>query len=255
MRKNQNDFSPQFFSKGEENMRLDKFLGELNIGTRSEVKKYIKKSQVTVNGKIEKDPGKNISETTDEIAFKGDALTYEKFVYYLLHKPKGVISATEDKEKTVIDLLKEKDFRKDIFPVGRLDKDTEGLLLLTNDGKLAHDLLSPKKHVDKMYFAKIRGIVTEKEVEKFSHEMTLQNGDVVKPSELKILKTDEKAQTSDITLVIREGKFHQVKRMFHAVGMEVTYLKRLSMGSLTLGDLPYGMYRPLNLEEVSFLKN
>lgn len=236
-------------------MRLDKFLGELNIGTRSEVKKYIKKSQVTVNGKIEKDPGKNISETTDEIAFKGDALTYEKFVYYLLHKPKGVISATEDKEKTVIDLLKEKDFRKDIFPVGRLDKDTEGLLLLTNDGKLAHDLLSPKKHVDKMYFAKIRGIVTEKEVEKFSHEMTLQNGDVVKPSELKILKTDEKAQTSDITLVIREGKFHQVKRMFHAVGMEVTYLKRLSMGSLTLGDLPYGMYRPLNLEEVSFLKN
>lgn len=255
MRKNQNDFSPQFFSKGEENMRLDKFLGELNIGTRSEVKKYIKKSQVTVNGKIEKDPGKNISETTDEIAFKGDTLTYEKFVYYLLHKPKGVISATEDKEKTVIDLLKEKDFRKDIFPVGRLDKDTEGLLLLTNDGKLAHDLLSPKKHVDKMYFAKIRGIVTEKEVEKFSHEMTLQNGDVVKPSELKILKTDEKAQTSDITLVIREGKFHQVKRMFHAVGMEVTYLKRLSMGSLTLGDLPYGMYRPLTLEEVSFLKN
>lgn len=236
-------------------MRLDKFLGELNIGTRSEVKKYIKKSQVTVNGKIEKDPGKNISETTDEIAFKGDALTYEKFVYYLLHKPKGVISATEDKEKTVIDLLKEKDFRKDIFPVGRLDKDTEGLLLLTNDGKLAHDLLSPKKHVDKMYFAKIRGIVTEKEVEKFSHEMTLQNGDVVKPSELKILKTDEKARTSDITLVIREGKFHQVKRMFHAVGMEVTYLKRLSMGSLTLGDLPYGTYRPLTLEEVSLLKN
>ena len=236
-------------------MRLDKFLGELNIGTRSEVKKYIKKSQVTVNGKIEKDPGKNISETTDEIAFKGDALTYEKFVYYLLHKPKGVISATEDKEKTVIDLLKEKDFRKDIFPVGRLDKDTEGLLLLTNDGKLAHDLLSPKKHVDKMYFAKIRGIVTEKEVEKFSHEMTLQNGDVVKPSELKILKTDEKAQTSDITLVIREGKFHQVKRMFHAVGMEVTYLKRLSVGNLTLGDLPYGTYRPLTIEEVSLLKN
>lgn len=234
-------------------MRLDKFLATAGVGTRSSVRKIIKKGAVTVNGQIEKDPGKNISEIADIISCQGEILQYEKYVYYLLHKPKGVISATEDREKTVVDLLAPEDYRKDIFPVGRLDKDTEGLLLLTNNGPLAHELLSPKKHVAKTYFAKIKGIVTEKEVDFFKAGFSLNEQEKVQPSELTILKTDEKKQTSEITLVIHEGKFHQVKRMFIKVGMEVTYLKRLSMGPLTLGELSYGTYRRLTAAEIDSL--
>lgn len=234
-------------------MRLDKFLAETGVGTRSVVKKIIKKGEITVNGEIEKDSGKNIDETKDVVTYQGEILQYEKFVYYLLHKPKGVISATEDRKKTVVDLLAPEDFRKDIFPVGRLDKDTEGLLLLTNNGPLAHDLLSPKKHVAKTYFAKIKGLVTDQEVALFKEGFFLNDTEKVQPSELKILKVNAEKQTSEITLVLHEGKFHQVKRMFLKVGMEVTYLKRLTMGPLDLGDLPYGKYRKLTPTEVEGL--
>ncbi|WP_071130334.1 pseudouridine synthase [Enterococcus timonensis] len=236
-------------------MRLDRFLTETKVGSRSEVKKFIKKGQVTVNGQVEKNIGAQIDENNAQVEFQGEKLHYEKFVYYLLHKPQGVVSATKDAQKTVLDLLLEKDQRGDIFPVGRLDKDTEGLLLLTNDGKLAHDLLSPKKHVEKEYFAKINGLVTEETIAFFAGGMTLKEDENISPSQLKIVAVDQKVQTSEILLIIHEGKFHQVKRMFHKVGMEVTYLKRVRMGTLTLGQLAQGQYRVLSEKEMEPLKN
>lgn len=182
-------------------------------------------------------------------------MIYQKFYYYLLHKPQGVVSATEDaRDQTVIDLLKEEDYRTDLFPVGRLDKDTEGLLLLTNDGQLAHRLLSPKKHVDKEYFAEIEGLVTEEDVQIFASGFALTNDEQVKPSKLLIDEINEANQTSKIRLVIQEGKFHQVKRMFEAVDKRVVYLKRLRMGSLVLDEqLPLGAYRPLTETELQEL--
>ena len=169
----------------------------------------------------------------------------------MLHKPAGVISATTDaKDKTVIDLIESKK-RKDLFPVGRLDKDTEGLLLITNDGELAHRLLSPKKHVDKVYFAKVKGVVTEEDQRIFAEGVSLGKGEMAKPSRLEILVSDE---ISEIRLTIQEGKFHQVKRMFLSVGKEVIYLKRLSMGTLQLDEnLALGEYRPLTEEELKQL--
>lgn len=232
-------------------IRLDKYLADMSIGTRQEVKKYIRQGRVKINEDIIKKPEYKIREDEDEVTLDGAPVAYETFEYYMLNKPAGVISATEDKrDKTVLDLIKEKK-RKDLFPVGRLDKDTEGLLLITNDGALAHRLLSPKKHVDKCYYAEISGGVTEDDVRVFKERInigTQEEPEWTMPAELKIL---EKGTVSRIRLTIREGKFHQVKRMFLAVGKEVVYLKRERMGALVLDEeLAPGEYRKLTDSEL-----
>ena len=232
-------------------IRLDKYLADMSIGTRQEVKKYIRQGRVKINEDVIKKPEYKIREDEDKVMFDGAPVAYETFEYYMLNKPAGVISATEDKrDKTVLDLIKEKK-RKDLFPVGRLDKDTEGLLLITNDGALAHRLLSPKKHVDKCYYAKISGGVTEDDVRVFKERInigTQEEPEWTMPAELKIL---EKGTVSRIRLTIREGKFHQVKRMFLAVGKEVVYLKRERMGAFVLDEtLAPGEYRKLTDSEL-----
>lgn len=232
-------------------IRLDKYLAEMGAGTRSEVKKYIRQGSVTVDGVPVKKPEEKVNELTQIVCVNGKQIGYEKFEYYMLNKPKGVVSATTDpKDQTVVDLIESRK-RKDLFPVGRLDKDTEGLLLITNDGELAHRLLAPKKHVDKVYYAKIDGTVTEETVARFREGLDIGSGEFAKPSSLTIVKS---GLISEIELTIQEGKFHQVKRMFHAVGMEVLELKRLSMGSLVLDPaLKPGEYRRLKEEEVEKL--
>ena len=234
-------------------MRLDKFLCETGFGTRSQVKEMLKKGQVTVNGVAAKKPEQKIDEHKDQITCQGKTASYEKYVYYMLHKPAGVVSATEDKrEKTVLDLLKSEDRRDGIFPVGRLDKDTEGFLLLTDDGDLAHRLLSPRKHVDKTYYAKIAGSVTEAHIERFREGLDIGDEKKTLPAMLEILASEP--ETSEIWITIHEGRFHQVKRMFEAVGCKVTYLKRLSMGAVALDEtLAPGDYRPLNEKERELL--
>ena len=232
-------------------IRLDKFLADMGVGTRSEVKKYIRQGKVKVDGVVERSPEAKIDEKKQQVSCFDKTVGYETFEYYMLHKPSGVISATTDaKDKTVIDLIESKK-RKDLFPVGRLDKDTEGLLLITNDGELAHRLLSPKKHIDKVYFAKVKGVVTEEDQRIFAEGVSIGQGEMAKPSKLEILVSDE---ISEIRLTIQEGKFHQVKRMFLSVGKEVIYLKRLSMGTLQLDEnLALGEYRPLTEEELKQL--
>ena len=232
-------------------IRLDKYLSDMGIGTRAEVKKYIRQGRVKLDDQVIKTPEIKLDEKIQHVFFDGQAVTYEEYEYYMLHKPAGVVSATTDvKDKTVIDLITDSK-RKDLFPVGRLDKDTEGLLLITNDGDMAHRLLAPKKHVDKVYYAKVAGIVTQEDVKIFKKGMEIGKGEVAKPSILKIIYSGE---VSEIELTIQEGKFHQVKRMFHSVGKEVLYLKRISMGSLKLDStLPKGAYRMLTREEVEQL--
>ena len=232
-------------------IRLDKFLADMGVGTRSEVKKYIKQGKITVDDVVVKSPETKVDEVNQRISFQGESVAYTSYEYYMLNKPAGVVSATTDaKDKTVIDLIDSKK-RKDLFPVGRLDKDTEGLLLITNDGDLAHQLLSPKKHVDKLYYAKIDGVVTADDVVRFEEGVDIGNGEFTKPAKLKILHS---APISEIELTIQEGKFHQVKRMFEAVDKKVIYLKRLSMGSLVLDEsLKLGEYRTITKEELEQL--
>lgn len=231
-------------------MRLDKFLTENKIGSRSEVKAFIKKGFVTINDEPAKRPEQTVDEEKDCIRYQGKQLFYEPFVYYMLNKPIGVVSATKDNlSTTVIDLL-EKENRIDLFPVGRLDKDTEGLLLLTNDGQLAHELLSPKKHVLKTYYAKVGGLITEIEISQFEKGLSIGEDKDTLPARLEVLPSADAqsaGQTvSEVLVTITEGKFHQIKRMFFAVGMEVLYLKRLSMGKLVLDpDLPCGTYKKI----------
>lgn len=248
-------------------IRLDKFLSEMGVGTRSEVKVYIKKGLVKVNDQPVKSGDLKIDAEADIVTYKNETVGFSAVAYYMLNKPAGVVSATQDsKEKTVIDLITDKK-RKDLFPVGRLDKDTEGLLLLTNDGDLAHRLLSPKKHVAKVYYAKIAGIVTEDDVDAFEKGLVIDSEFTALPAHLKIVsvnpdesyeigKTPFKYQgTSEIEVEIFEGKYHQVKRMFEAVGKKVIYLKRLSMGNLKLDEtLKPGQYRLLTDEEILCLK-
>ena len=220
-------------------------------GTRSEVKKAIGKGLVRVNNEIVKKPETKLDTDSDHVLFDGVLVGYAQYEYYMLNKPAGVISATEDKrEKTVIDLITEKK-RKDLFPVGRLDRDTEGLLLISNDGELAHRLLSPSKHVDKVYYAKIDGKVTIEDVEAFQQGVDIGEEKLTRPAKLRILKSGTQ---SEIELTICEGKFHQVKRMFQAVGKEVVYLKRLQMGTLILDEsLKPGEYRELTEQEIADL--
>lgn len=235
--------------------RLDKFLVEMSVASRSTIKDMAKKGRITVNGEVVKASDVKIDENIDVVAVDGQVIAFSDTEYFMLNKPAGVITATLDKKaKTVLDLIDERT-RNDLFPVGRLDKDTEGLLLITNDGNLAHRLLAPKKHVDKVYYADIDGIVTDEHVRRFAEGLTLLDGTPVMPGELAVHDTDTDAGTSRIQLTIHEGKFHQVKRMFEAVGCSVTYLKRLSMGPLALDEkLAPGEYRRLTDEEINMLK-
>ena len=234
-------------------MRLDKFLTELGIGTRSEVKKLLKTGQVTVNGEKASKPEQKIDENKDVVCYQGRVLAYQQFEYYMFHKPAGCVTAVTDAmHKTVMDYMKDLS-RKDLVPVGRLDIDTEGLLLITNDGQLSHELLSPTKHVPKTYYAKIDGIVTKEDVNLFAEGVDIGEKKPTKPAELTVLVSDD---ISEIELTISEGKFHQVKRMFEAVNKKVVYLKRISMGNLVLDEkLLSGEYRPLTEIEIDTLRN
>ncbi|NQD67118.1 rRNA pseudouridine synthase [Bacillus haikouensis] len=234
-------------------MRIDKLLANMGYGSRKEVKKLLKDGGLQVNGEVIKDGKVHVDADNDTVMLYGEKVEYREFIYLLMNKPPGLISATEDaNEETVIDILQMDDQIFNPFPVGRLDKDTEGLLLITNDGQLSHQLLSPKRHVPKTYFAVIEGEVTDRDIEAFKEGVTLEDGYHTKPGELVILKS---GPTSDIELTITEGKFHQVKRMFESVGKRVVYLKRLSMGPLKLDeDLELGEYRELTDEEVEMLK-
>ena len=235
-------------------MRLDKFLVACAVGSRTEVKNFLKTGRVTVNGKKEKSAKLQIDEGTDEIRFDGEKLDYEEFVYYMMNKPQGVISATEDpKHKTVLDLLDDYARAKEVFPVGRLDIDTHGLLLLTNDGKLAHALLSPKRHVDKTYLVQAKGIMTDADVETFSQGIPLKDF-TCQPAKLELVSIDTEKDQSLVRVTIAEGKFHQVKRMVAYCGKEVVDLQRLNMGTLTLDEeLKRGEWRRLSKEELEGL--
>ena len=234
-------------------IRLDKYLADMQVGTRSEVKELIRKKRVTVNDNIVTKPESKINTDGDSVNVDGNAVGYHEYEYFMLNKPAGVVSATDDNTcTTVIDLIKTNN-RKDLFPVGRLDIDTEGLLLITNDGALAHDLLSPTKHVSKVYYAEIDGLVTEEDVNLFKNGVDIGEEKPTKPALLEIL---HQGDNSKIRLTITEGKFHQVKRMFEAVGKKVTYLKRVEMGTLVLpDDLAPGEYRPLTEPELQRLRN
>ncbi len=233
-------------------MRLDKYLSDMNVGTRTEIKKAVRQGQVSVDGVTVKNPGLSVNETSS-VCYRGKEIVYEIFSYYMLNKPAGVITATEDRyQKTVLDLLPE-DRRKDLSPVGRLDKDTEGLLLITNDGNMNHRLLTPRHHVDKRYFARIKGAVNEGDVRAFADGVRLDDGMLCLPARLDIKKCGD---ISEIEVVIQEGKFHQIKRMFESTGKQVIYLKRLSMGPLVLDPaLAPGEWRKLTPREIASLRS
>ena len=234
-------------------MRVDKLLSNVGVASRAELKKYCKQGLISVNGKVINNPGVQVDSENDDVRFNGEKIVYREFVYIMLNKPDGYISATYDKyDPIVLDLIDQSYLVFEPFPVGRLDKDTEGLLVLTNDGQLAHRVLSPKKHVPKTYYAKIQGKVTEEDILAFEKGVILDDGYETMPSQLKILKSDD---MSEIELTIHEGKFHQVKRMFESVGKKVVYLKRLSMGKLMLDEnLGLGEYRELTDEEVKLIE-
>ena len=234
-------------------MRVDKLLSNVGVASRAELKKYCKQGMISVNGKVINNPGVQVDSENDEVMFNGEKIVYREFIYIMLNKPDGYISATLDKhDPIVLDLIDQSYLVFEPFPVGRLDKDTEGLLVLTNDGQLAHRVLSPKKHVPKTYYAKIQGKVTEDDILAFEKGVVLDDGYETMPSQLKILKSDE---MSEIELTIHEGKFHQVKRMFESVGKKVVYLKRISMGKLKLDEsLELGAYRELTEEEVKLIE-
>ncbi|MGJ5644264.1 rRNA pseudouridine synthase [Latilactobacillus curvatus] len=234
-------------------MRIDRFLSHMNVASRKELKVLFKAGRVRVDGTVVKDAKFKVNEAT-VVYVDDEPVRYQTYFYWLMNKPAGVISATTDPQKTVLDLLAPADLRDDLFPVGRLDKDTTGLLLLMNDGDLSHALLSPKKHVSKVYRATIAGIVTAEDQARFEAGLVLSDF-TAQPAQLEILSVDEAQQESQITVEIHEGKFHQVKRMFHAVGKEVLTLERLEMGPLALpDDLDRGQYRALTDAELALLK-
>lgn len=230
-------------------MRLDRYLCELNTGTRSQVREFIKKGLVSVNGQIVRAADCKIDEQKDQVTLQGKSLTYQKFVYYMLNKPQGVVSATQDNTAgTVVELLAAEG-RKDLFPVGRLDKDTEGLLLLTNDGELAHRLLSPKKHVDKTYQVTAVHALGQEDIRRLEQGVDIGEDRMAMPAKVEILSENS------FLLTIQEGKYHQVKRMLQAVDNQVTALKRIRFGGISLDEgLAPGEYRPLTLQEEKRLK-
>ncbi len=234
-------------------MRLDKFLSSAGTGSRTEIKKLIKGGVVTVNSSVCLRAETKIDPENDTVCLFGEVIKYQKFIYLMMNKPKGYVSATFDRRlPTVLDLVPEEYLHFEPFPAGRLDIDTEGLLLLTNDGQLAHNLLSPKKHIPKTYFAKVNGCVTETDILEFRHGVTIDGGIKTKPAILEIISAGE---ISEISLTITEGKFHQVKRMFEAVGKKVVYLKRTKMNALRLDEaLSPGEVRELTAEELELLR-
>ena len=235
--------------------RLDKVLANLGYGTRKELKKIVRNGIVEVNGVVAKDSGMQVDPEKDKIVINGEEIYYRKFIYLMMNKPDGVVSATYDNsDETVIDLLEVEHQVFEPFPVGRLDKDTVGLLLLTNDGELNHRLIAPKWKVDKVYFAKIDKEVTEADIKAFQYGITLDDGYICKEAKLEIQSASEEG--SEVLVTIQEGKIHQVKRMFEAVGKKVVYLKRIEFGTLELDeDLEEGEYRELTEEEVAILKS
>lgn len=236
-------------------MRLDKFLANSGIGTRKKVKELLKKRLIKVNDEIVKDGKIHVDENEDTVKYKDEIISYKKFVYIMLNKPNGVISATEDKvHKTVIDLLGDEYRTFEVFPVGRLDIDTEGLLLLTNDGVLSHNLLSPNKHVDKKYYVELEKLLTKMDIDKLENGVELKDF-TTKDAKVEIIENGEESDKIRVYITISEGKFHQVKRMFKAVGNEVKYLKRVKMGTLSLDEnLKLGEYRELTEDELTKLK-
>ncbi len=230
--------------------RLDKFLADSREGTRSEVKEKIRKGCVRVNGTVCKDPSTHVGDG-DEVTVDGRRVQYSSHVYYMLNKPAGYVSATEDKsEKTVLDLFPE-DLRKRLFPVGRLDKDSVGLLIVCDDGELNHRLTSPAKHVDKRYMIRTDVPVTDEDIAAFKSGITLSDGTVLKEAHLEA--SDDDPHEAYVT--ISEGKYHQIKRMIASCGKKVTYLKRLSVGDVVLDPkLSEGQYRPLSNEELKKLQ-
>lgn len=235
-------------------MRLDKLLANKGYGSRKDVKALIKKKKVSVNDKTVRDSSSQVNPDTDVVKVNDEIVSYQAFVYIMLNKPPGYVSATvDDREKTVFDLLPDIYKLFNPFPVGRLDKDTEGLLLITNDGALGHRLTSPKKRIEKTYYADIKGCVTEDDVEQFQRGVQLEDGYIAKPATLNVLQADI---VSHVHVTVTEGKFHQVKRMFEAVGKKVVYLKRVRMGNLRLDhDLGVGELRELDQDEVVSLTN
>ena len=246
-------------------MRLDRFLANSGVGTRKEVKDILKKRKIKVNDDIILNGSVHIKENEDIVKYNDEIINYKPFVYIMMNKPDGVISATEDKEhKTVIDLLENKYRTYSLFPVGRLDIDTEGLLILTNDGILTHNLLAPNKHVDKKYYVELRDPVTEEAVEKLEGGIELEKEFITKNAKVEIIENSEEPinkktgerNPSKAYITISEGKYHQVKRMFKAVDNKVKYLKRIQMGSLKLDEkLKMGEYRELTEKELETLKN
>lgn len=237
-------------------MRLDKLLSHMGFGSRRDVKRMIKEQAITVNHATCKDSGMQVDPASDLVKVNGEMVVYRKYVYLMLHKPSGVISATEDdRHRTVIDLLDASYRNFALFPVGRLDKDTEGLLFLTNDGQLAHQLLSPKYRVSKHYYAEVEGLLQSEDIKRFKQGLTLDDGYTTLPADLKIVGVDQDHRSSQAEVTLVEGKYHQVKRMFATVGKKVVYLKRMAMGGVSLDPaLQLGQYRELTEQELAILK-
>ncbi|MCY6355816.1 pseudouridine synthase [Clostridium sp. ZS2-4] len=234
--------------------RLDKILANLGYGSRKEIKALAKAGEVEIDGEVVKDSSFKVEPDKCVIKVSGEEVKYREYIYIMMNKPSGVISATFDKyDETVIDLLEYEDGAFKPFPVGRLDKDTEGLLLITNDGELNHRLTSPKWHVDKVYYAEIDKQVDEGDIKAFEEGIVIDDGYKCLPAKLEIINADKDG--SEVYVTIQEGKFHQVKRMFEAVDKQVIYLKRIKMGKLELDDeLELGEYRELTEEELLNLK-
>ncbi|MCI9337587.1 MAG: rRNA pseudouridine synthase [Lachnospiraceae bacterium] len=236
-------------------MRLDRFLCELNMGSRSQVRKLVRQGLVTVNGIPAASPEQKIDELSDEIRFRGEKLQYRKFVYYMMNKPQGVVSASRDNaQRTVVSLLGE-DAREDIFPAGRLDKDVTGLLLLTNDGELAHRLLSPKMHVDKTYRAVLAHKLSAEDIRRLETGVDIGEERLTLPARVTVLESADADPENAVLLTLHEGKFHQVKRMLQAVDNQVVQLRRIAFGGLRLDPrLAPGAYRALTPEELEILR-
>lgn len=235
-----------------EKMRIDKFISNMGFGSRKDIKEFIKKKKITVNGQIVKS-GDLYIDTDDDIFCCGKKVEYEKYIYIMMNKPAGYVSANEDKkEKTVFELIGNEYRKKDLFVAGRLDKDTEGLLIITNNGKFAHNMLSPKKHVDKTYFVKAEGgMFNDDDINAFENGVVIDDGYKCKPAKISILKNGD---ISESLLTISEGKFHQVKRMFKAVGKNVIYLKRVKIGDLELDEnIQLGHFKILSDEDVKLI--
>lgn len=240
-------------------MRIDKLLGNLGYGTRSEIKKFCKQGMVIVNDQEATRSDAHVDPEKDSIYFNGKEVVYREFIYLMLNKPAGYVSATFDNfDQTVLDLIDDEYLAFEPFPVGRLDKDTEGLLVITNDGKLAHRVLAPKKHIMKKYYALVDKSINQDHIRAFEKGVDIGEGYITKPAIMEVLGEDKDDDGNLITAVhvsISEGKFHQVKRMFHAIGAEVLYLKRVSMGGLELDEkLELGEYRELTREEIELME-